>query len=318
VIRLLRPVVFALCLAILAIDAVGAEPARPKPCEFVLGFAAFREALGAPYVGDCEGDQRFDEDGNAHQQTTRGTLSWEAAPNLISFRDGSRVWFAGQGDIGAEVLVTGLHDTVDPQFPDMPVPETVRAQASRMLMYGTLEPGDLGTGWRRGESPLLMPRTAAGVCDLTETPTFLGSVQTWLYQRETQRHVTHTLSALPEWGIGPLEPIARAWAAQCDGQRIDAPDGSFIFRTSIEPFVAMGDESWVQRLEAELPGVDERYVSRVAFVRYGGLVSGVGDDQHSVEGEASEEIEMARLLDLAQRAELRIRRTAYLMSRFAR
>ena len=81
------------------------------PCQFVLGFAAVRQAVGPAIVGDCFADERFNPaNGNAEQPTTGGLLVWRKADNWTAFTDGYRTWL--NGPAGLQVRLNG-----DPPFP---------------------------------------------------------------------------------------------------------------------------------------------------------------------------------------------------------
>jgi glucose/arabinose dehydrogenase len=74
--------------------ALGATPAAA--CEFVLGFAQIRAAIGPEVVGDCIEDEHTNpENGDALQRTTGGLLVWRRADNWTAFTDGYRTWVNG-------------------------------------------------------------------------------------------------------------------------------------------------------------------------------------------------------------------------------
>jgi hypothetical protein len=64
-------------------------------CQFVHGFGAMRELIGADVVGDCVEDQRTVQGGDAEQRTTRGLLVWDKQTNRVAFTDGYRTWIGG-------------------------------------------------------------------------------------------------------------------------------------------------------------------------------------------------------------------------------
>ena len=72
-----------------------ASAVRSAPCEFVLGFAALREAIGPETVGECVEDQQFADNGDALQRTTVGLLVWRKGENLTAFTDGATTWLSG-------------------------------------------------------------------------------------------------------------------------------------------------------------------------------------------------------------------------------
>ena len=93
-------VALAVMLAVtVALALPGAHPAQaaaPKAadCQIVLGFQAFRDALGHDTVGDCTENQHSTSFG-AEQRTTGGLLVWHAATNRVSFTDGYHTWVSG-------------------------------------------------------------------------------------------------------------------------------------------------------------------------------------------------------------------------------
>ena len=197
----------------------------------------------------------------------------------------------------------------------------MRVRAASLLKMGSMGPDDLGEGSIFGVSPLMMPRTYLPNCDPSGEMVSLGSVQTWLLHRPSGQIVSQTLGAVPEWEIGPVEEKMRAWVERCNGTEIESPIGSFVMRMSLARFTPPGDEpppgdeALLQRIEAEVPGIDETFVAHALFVRYGGLMSIVVQDQRGKDADASEEAELAVLMELAQQAESRIGRTAYVLSR---
>src|SRR5262245_10749553 len=92
--RLFARATFALVLLASSVvsPTVNAQPA----CQFTLGFANFREAVGASIVGDCLEDARYDDvSGDATQATTGGTLHWRKHDNWTGFTNGMRTWVEG-------------------------------------------------------------------------------------------------------------------------------------------------------------------------------------------------------------------------------
>jgi hypothetical protein len=80
-----------------------------SPCQFVLGFAAFRDMIGRDTVGECIENQRTitalsqDEhvqgsfsfrvsQGNVVQKTTNGLLVWQSSDNSTAFVNGTYAW----------------------------------------------------------------------------------------------------------------------------------------------------------------------------------------------------------------------------------
>ena len=86
-----------LMAALFAGPGHGAAPAAAQApgCQFVLGFAALRDLIGPPLVGQCLEEQRFAANGDAVQQTTGGLLAWRKADNWTAFTDGARTWING-------------------------------------------------------------------------------------------------------------------------------------------------------------------------------------------------------------------------------
>ena len=77
----------AFCITITAL-AVLFGSAQAADCQFVLGFAIFRDIIGHEDVGEClENEQHFDW--GATQRTTEGVFIWIKADGGMSFHDGS-------------------------------------------------------------------------------------------------------------------------------------------------------------------------------------------------------------------------------------
>ncbi len=75
---------------------VPASAPRISGCQFVLGFAAIREQIGAQVVGDClENEGHNPENGDALQRTSGGLLVWRKADNVTAFTDGNSTWVNG-------------------------------------------------------------------------------------------------------------------------------------------------------------------------------------------------------------------------------
>ena len=75
----------------------------PAACRFVLGFAAIRELVGSPTVGECLDDQHSTANGNAEQHTTGGLLVWRKADNWTAFTDGYWTWINGPTGLARRV-----------------------------------------------------------------------------------------------------------------------------------------------------------------------------------------------------------------------
>ena len=79
----------------------GAAPAVPNAapstgCDFVLGFAALRDRIGAAAVGTClESQQTNVDNGDAYQKTSNGLLVWRKADNWTAFTNGYQTWING-------------------------------------------------------------------------------------------------------------------------------------------------------------------------------------------------------------------------------
>src|SRR5262249_9546005 len=84
-------------VAVLLLLAITPAPAAAQSgCQFVLGFAAIRAAIGPGLVGDCLEDEHVNPaSGDALQQTTGGLLVWRKADNFTAFTDGARTWIDG-------------------------------------------------------------------------------------------------------------------------------------------------------------------------------------------------------------------------------
>jgi hypothetical protein len=81
----LRGAVFLLLAAPFVRGVPAAEAAR---CRYVLGFQALHHRI-ASVIGACRGDEQHNPaNGDAFQQTMRGTLVWRKADNQIAFTDG--------------------------------------------------------------------------------------------------------------------------------------------------------------------------------------------------------------------------------------
>jgi hypothetical protein len=90
--RILLSLVLSVCAIFQTTGAASARPVQP-PCTLSLAFAAFRDtldsAIGDDLVGECDGAASSDEQGNAWQRTTGGTLCGTIRNNLVSFHDGA-------------------------------------------------------------------------------------------------------------------------------------------------------------------------------------------------------------------------------------
>jgi glucose/arabinose dehydrogenase len=81
---------------VLALRMWPATTGAQAPCEFVLGFAAIRAAVGAERVGEClENERANPANGDALQRTSGGLLVWRKADNWTAFTDGHRTWVNG-------------------------------------------------------------------------------------------------------------------------------------------------------------------------------------------------------------------------------
>jgi hypothetical protein len=86
----------ALLTALTAPTGAAAAPAEQAGCQFVLGFAAIRDMVGADKVGACaENEHHNPENGDALQKTSGGLLVWRKADNLTAFTDGFWTWING-------------------------------------------------------------------------------------------------------------------------------------------------------------------------------------------------------------------------------
>src|SRR5688572_13023943 len=81
--------------ALVAQLALLPTPTHAQSCEFALGFAALRSAMGTQFVGDCIENSWYDEQRNAHQHTTIGVFVWRPTDNWTGFTDGFRTWING-------------------------------------------------------------------------------------------------------------------------------------------------------------------------------------------------------------------------------
>lgn len=87
-------VVVAFALAVF-LALAPAPAAAQSGCEFILRFAALRDAIGSDIVGPCLEDQRTTLGGNAVQRTANGLLVWRLADEWIAFTDGYYTWIDG-------------------------------------------------------------------------------------------------------------------------------------------------------------------------------------------------------------------------------
>ncbi|HEY3111410.1 MAG TPA: DUF6782 family putative metallopeptidase, partial [Chloroflexota bacterium] len=89
----------ALLAALIAPTGAAAAPADAADapgCQFVMGFAAIRELIGADKVGDCaENEHHNPANGDALQKTSGGLLVWRKADNFTAFTDGFWTWVNG-------------------------------------------------------------------------------------------------------------------------------------------------------------------------------------------------------------------------------
>lgn len=82
----------AVLVASVLSSTVSVVAAQSPECQFVLGFAALRDQLGATIVGQCLEDEQFTPDGDSRQRTTRGLLRWSPVSNQLTFTDGVFTW----------------------------------------------------------------------------------------------------------------------------------------------------------------------------------------------------------------------------------
>jgi len=299
--RLLLAVLLAVSTVAGSVNSVSAKPTGPEACTFELDFAAFRQAVGEDIVGYCEANQLADQDGNAHQLTSEGTLSWDAKGNRVTFRDSWRLWMSGPAGIGSDVTIDGLSDRLT-------IREPVAAPAAAVFDLAGLQPDDLGPAWWYGESPLATPIVAQLGCAPSSEDQTAGSVQAWLYDEERGRTAVHVLSALPGWAGQPMRPQMEQFATACDGWTDRSKRGTYVLHVSLEPFVELGDESMVLRMEIEQQERGERLSRQIGYVRYGGLTSMVAVSQKADESE--DDIRSA-LEWLANRAHSRVQQAAW-------
>jgi hypothetical protein len=97
-------------------------------CQFVLGFASVRDLVGADVVGECLADQRYAENGDAHQVTANGLLVWRKADNWTAFTDGYRTWLNGPFGLEQRLNLERFAWEQDP--PSITLPAAVPAQAT--------------------------------------------------------------------------------------------------------------------------------------------------------------------------------------------
>src|SRR3954462_8546524 len=86
----------ALTLAVITSNWSTSPPTAETSCQFVLGFAALRDLVGAQKVGSCLEDEHFNlENGNSEQHTTGGLMVWRKVDNFTAFTDGGTSWING-------------------------------------------------------------------------------------------------------------------------------------------------------------------------------------------------------------------------------
>lgn len=88
-------------VALLLIGLVLAWPAttlaalaHQAECSFKLGFKALHDLI-PDVVGDCIGDEYWNDVGDSNQFTARGLLAWRKADNRMAFTNGTTTWING-------------------------------------------------------------------------------------------------------------------------------------------------------------------------------------------------------------------------------
>ena len=268
----------ALLLLIASVFAVAsptyahASP-RVQTCQFVQGFAAFREDLGAEIVGDCLTDQTFTERGDAIQETTNGVLEWAADQNSTTFLAQDRTWFAGTGGLRGPVRLSGMAG--------MAASHSVAAVdlLSRALLTG----GDLPPPYQPYSQRLTVPGELTTVRQCSDqlrasSSHTLGGVQIGFVDQERSRAVSHRLWALQEGhGEAAYQAIARFYM-ECPPEGVSTVEraGQPVQQTArrtVEPMSNIGDAAIRIRQETALAGVSGRYIIDINVVRYGDVVS---------------------------------------------
>jgi hypothetical protein len=315
--RLALTLLAAVCALTSSVSTVGAAPARPAGCTFESGFASFRQALGEEIVGECRSAPRLDSDGILRQQTTEGTLRWSASANLVSFHDGFSTWVDGPGGIGSDVTIGGLSDQTAAREP-------VVTQAVVALGMASLGPEDLGDNWEyvptkeRIQEPVLERRPLSvreetaqretTRCTASQmVPLRLGTLHTWLGDRQTRKVIHQTLMAFPGDGAERMRERAEQYVAACAERTIEGNGEPYTARMRLDPFVELGDDSYQIVFDYEGQQSGTRRTARVGVVRYGGLLSWV----QYVRDRASPEEGDAQLRWLAERAHERMQHAAW-------
>jgi hypothetical protein len=244
-----------------------AQTVSPERCQFEGGFAAFRESVGGDVVGSCRANQTFDANGNAFQPTSRGSLTWNARFNDVTFHESSRILVSGPGGIGTNVRIGGLRDG-DIEH------EPIRASAARVMGLASVRPIDLGSGWSQaGSPPGLMPQAHQLSCAPRREDTSLGSVLTMVEHSQKLLAATHLLTAVPEHAENSLRDEMNGIVKACDNQIDQVGPASFRSHLRVEPFVDLGDESLLLHVDIEHEQTGDRRELRIGYVRYGGLTS---------------------------------------------
>lgn len=77
-----------LALLVIAPFFLAIPPADAARCRYILGFKALHHQI-ASVIGACVGDEQHNPvNGDALQQTKKGTLVWRKADNQVAFTDG--------------------------------------------------------------------------------------------------------------------------------------------------------------------------------------------------------------------------------------
>ena len=103
-----------------------AVPAAAAPfaaeCTFKLGFKDLHDLI-PEIVGDCLGDERFEQrTGNAFQPTSGGLLVWRKADNWTAFTDGAMTWINGPFGLESRDNAARFTWELDATTVDDPIP----------------------------------------------------------------------------------------------------------------------------------------------------------------------------------------------------
>ena len=142
----------------------------------------------------------------------------------------------------------------------------------------SVEPEDLPGDWWYGSVTESMPRFSAIPCNPDREDTSLGALYVWMVNEATERSFLQSLTAMPATSAGDLRALMEKDAAACNGDTEKTLRGALIVHVSVEPFTEhgeLGDDALLTWFETENASTGEHLATHSAYVRYGGLVSGI-------------------------------------------